>query len=348
MGGSSSKATFATHVQTILERPVDSNDHEFWDELWRTVLTTEEIFEIITPDDVRKLIKDQQENSRVIFTQAVAQLYQVVETPYPIYFPQALNCARVLARLLPFLLESKSQFVHELLWNKKFVKNAQEESKSPPGPDEVQESEPLAVILVNTLFHLLFLPEFTIEDPNVEFSESDIDTPAFKSALMWAPGVGSTEKTVVTSTQFDSNRVDVLRLMTAAFCDSLYQNPDTYDFCQSMWLEVATSVDAPYAEIVFNSLINTVLGKALIAHSRCCMPFLIISFLRFDYRLRSNWMGCSIRQLLSCRYSEDGHGECRASVTDLVGLWSPDRSRPDDDSEWSTGRVGNRYTSTRI
>jgi hypothetical protein len=39
------------------------------------------------------------------------------------------------------------------------------------------------------------------------------------------------------------------------------QNPDSYDSCASMWLEVATSSDAPYAEIVLFSLMNTVLGK---------------------------------------------------------------------------------------
>eukprot|EP01034_Spumella_vulgaris_P003302 gene3302-4254_t len=48
---------------------------------------------------------------------------------------------------------------------------------------------------------------------------------------MWAPGVGSTEKTVVNSTQFDTNRIDIIRLMIAAFSDSLYQNADTYDSC---------------------------------------------------------------------------------------------------------------------
>jgi len=31
--------------------------------------------------------------------------------------------------------------------------------------------EPLAVILVNALLHMLFLPDFTIEDPNVDFGE---------------------------------------------------------------------------------------------------------------------------------------------------------------------------------
>lgn len=82
----------------------------------------------------------------------------------------------------------------------------------------------------------------------------------FKSALMWAPGVGSQEKSVVYSTQYDRNRIDILRLMISSFSDSLYQSPDSYDSCDSLWLEVGTSSEAPYAEIVFYSLLNVVLG----------------------------------------------------------------------------------------
>ena len=119
------------------------------------------------------------------------------------------------------------------------------------------------MILVNTIFHLLFLPDFTIEDPDVDFNESDINTMEFKAALMWAPGVGSLEKSIVGSTQFDHNRIDVLRLLIASFCDSLYQHADSYDSCRSYWLEVATSVDSPYAEIVCYSLLNTVLVRVL-------------------------------------------------------------------------------------
>ncbi len=313
MGGASSKQTFTELVHVLLEKDIDTNDHEFWDELWKTVLNIEEIFEIISADDVRRLINQHPENVRTIFTQAVAQLYQVIQTPYPIYFQQALNCTRVLCRILPFLLENnQSKFVQELLWSRRVVKSVNVNASGEPLPssnapqrtdsaevtdskgnnkieeaesgaedsqtanesvtgseinkvegveeDEFQESEPLAVILVNTIYHLLFLPDFTIEDPNVDFNENDVDTPAFKSALMWAPGVGSIEKTVVTSTQFDTNRAEILRLLIGAFSDSLFQNPDSYDSCASLWLEVATSVDAPYAEIVFNSLINAVLG----------------------------------------------------------------------------------------
>ena len=258
MGGASSKSVFTGIVKKILTEEVDASNNAFWDELWKTTLTVEEIFELVQPDDVRKLISDHPNNLKIMVTQAVAQLYQVVETPYPIYFDQALNCARILARLLPFLLESKSKAVRDMLWSRSFM-NKPPQSNDSEGT--VHDSEPLAVILVNTLFHLLFLPDFTVEDPNIEFSESDVNTKEFKTALMWAPGVGSTEKAVTNSTQFDSNRVDILRVMIAAFCDSLFQSADGYDSCASLWLEVATSVDAPYAEIVFYSLMNTVLGK---------------------------------------------------------------------------------------
>ena len=106
----------------------------------------------------------------------------------------------------------------------------------------------------------MMVTDFTIEDPNMDFNEEDVRSQEFKSALMWAPGVGSKEKSVVSSTQYDKNRIDILRLMISAFCDSLFQAPDSFDSCESLWLEVGTSADAPYAEIVFYSLMNVVLG----------------------------------------------------------------------------------------
>lgn len=187
------------------------------------------------------------------------------------YFDQALNCTRLLARVIPIMLETDSKFVMDLFWSKQVVSTPgradAEGDKGEAGvedpPATQTESEPLAVILINAMFHLLFLPDFTIEDPNVDFNDEDVKSQQFKNALMWSPGVGSVEKTVVGSSQYDLNRIDVLRLMVAAFCDSLYQHPDSYDCCQSYWLEVGTSADVPYAEIVFYSLINTVLGKSV-------------------------------------------------------------------------------------
>jgi hypothetical protein len=40
----------------------------------------QEIFELMTPEAVRALIRQRPGNLQTLFTQAVAQLYQVVET----------------------------------------------------------------------------------------------------------------------------------------------------------------------------------------------------------------------------------------------------------------------------
>ena len=283
MGGVSSKVQFERIVRQLTTKDIEPTDHDFWDNLWKTDISTEEIFELISATDVRKVINERPNNLRTLFTQAVAQLFQVVETPYPVYFDQALNCARILARILPFMLESNSEFAKNLCWQKQLVQkekpavgasidgNSTHTSSSSGGTEEfavtgesttttgqTQEGEPLAVILVNAIFHLLFLPDFTIEDPQKDFSDEDIHTQEFKNALMWAPGVGSVEKSVNSSTEYDMNRVEILRVMIASFSEALYQNPDTYDSCASIWLEVATAADAPYAEVVLYSLLNTV------------------------------------------------------------------------------------------
>ena len=86
------------------------DDADFWDELWKIPSSAEEVFELISPIAARKLLNERFENLATLFTQATAQLCQIVETPYNIYFDQALNCVRVLTRILPFLLEKGLYF----------------------------------------------------------------------------------------------------------------------------------------------------------------------------------------------------------------------------------------------
>jgi len=92
---------FLSHfIQCILK-----DDADFWDELWKIPSSAEEVFELISPSAARTLRDQRFDNLATLFTQATAQLCQIVETPYNIYFDQALNCVRVLTRVLPFLLE---------------------------------------------------------------------------------------------------------------------------------------------------------------------------------------------------------------------------------------------------
>ena len=280
MGGQSSKIQFGNNLNTLMKQDIDPNNHVFWDELWKTPLTIEDIFNIITPTDIRRLCIGRPKNIKTIFTQAIAQLYQIVETPYPIYFNQALNCIRILARFLPTMIEfSQSKRISDLFWKRQSMlmhtrgggddatdtttitahptesggklRHTDTNNKSPDSdssprglrshltsprhPDttgghnyDTQESEPLAVILINTLFHILFLPDFTIEDPHIEFVETDATSNEFRSALMWSSGVGSAGhvRTPQTSAALDRNRLEVLRLMLSAFCETLYMSPE--------------------------------------------------------------------------------------------------------------------------
>jgi High-temperature-induced dauer-formation protein len=92
-------------VSALVNSDVSADNAEFWDELWKIPSSPEEVFELISPRAARKLRDEKFDNLATLFTQATAQLCQIVETPYNIYFDQALNCVRVLTRILPFLLE---------------------------------------------------------------------------------------------------------------------------------------------------------------------------------------------------------------------------------------------------
>ena len=48
MGPSSSKTHFAGIVTNLLTSDIAGDDYDFWDDLWKVSLTTEEIFELIS------------------------------------------------------------------------------------------------------------------------------------------------------------------------------------------------------------------------------------------------------------------------------------------------------------
>lgn len=217
------------------------------DELWKLNTTPEDIFELISPDDVRQLKKERPDNLVTLFTQAVAQLCQIVHTPVPVYFGQALNCVRILTRILPFLLEGdlrgEDPFVERLCWSV-------EEDE-----DDDEPSEPLARLVVHAALHLLFLPGFSVDA--TAFDEEEEETEVTQSAL-WAPGVGGFEASPAQASSFDRNRVEVLRLLLSATCEPLYLSAEAYDPWASRWLSVATAQDLPNARLLFYSLLNVI------------------------------------------------------------------------------------------
>mmetsp|Transcript_17460 Transcript_17460/g.25220 ORF Transcript_17460/g.25220 Transcript_17460/m.25220 type:complete len:781 (-) Transcript_17460:88-2430(-) len=178
MGASASREKFRESVSALTEVDVSADDAEFWDELWKIPSSGEEVFELISPEAARKLRDDRFDNLATLFTQATAQLCQIVETPYNIYFDQALNCARVLTRILPFLLEKgdlgdPDENVEHLCWgtgagqpgDEKIGLVVGDDTSTIPteGPQPEEEQEPLALLVVHAAMHMLFLPQFTCD-----------------------------------------------------------------------------------------------------------------------------------------------------------------------------------------
>ena len=60
--------------------------------------------------------------------------------------------------------------------------------------------------------------------------------------------------------EYDGNRVEVLRLLCAMLSSSMYTPVSRYDCCSNVWLEIVTGADVPYADLTLRTLLNSVLG----------------------------------------------------------------------------------------
>ncbi|RQM23526.1 hypothetical protein B5M09_004121, partial [Aphanomyces astaci] len=236
MGNSDSKSKFRESVYKLSNEEVASRQLEFWDKLWKIPTTAEEIFTLIQPDDIRMLRQNQQGNLSTMLTQAISQLHQIVETPLPKYYPQAVNCIRVLTRVMPFILEV---------------------------PSAVPMS--LAQKLVDATLGLLFLPDFTVSAGAYKAYRDQLSASANNNVvyppLLWYNGVGYPDVSAVASVQFDKNRKEVLKLLLTCFSSILYHtavqvsSPPYVD----PFLAFATRKNSRFAPTLFYSLVNVTL-----------------------------------------------------------------------------------------
>jgi len=258
MGNSNTKERFRDSIELLQQKDIPKEEAEFWDELWKLKTTTDLVFELISPKDVRKLRDVHPENLHNLIEQAVCQICHVIQTPLPQYYDHALNCVRVLTRTIPFILERPTDpWVKETCWK------------------SVGEAEPLGHLAVHAVMHLLFLPGFTVDVDSFEDAESgenkyasELNHKAINSSesmvfevrfprAAWANvNDGST-----ISSNYDTNRIEVIRLMLGILCEPLYQSAELFSPTLSgHWSQVATQYDAPFASLLFNSLLYTVLG----------------------------------------------------------------------------------------
>eukprot|EP00636_Phaeomonas_parva_P016493 CAMPEP_0118869314 /NCGR_PEP_ID=MMETSP1163-20130328/12700_1 /TAXON_ID=124430 /ORGANISM="Phaeomonas parva, Strain CCMP2877" /LENGTH=166 /DNA_ID=CAMNT_0006804197 /DNA_START=158 /DNA_END=655 /DNA_ORIENTATION=+ len=156
MGNDASRTRLRAAADALLERDVEWEDPDFWNELWDNSVRAEDVFEAFSPDQVAKLVELRPKNLEHVCHLAVAQLIQFIEEPRPAYVDNALNCVRVLTRVMPVLLErgDDDEVINGIFWA----------SKPLAGAPKGKEEDPLAILLVHVVLHLLFVPGFTIDD----------------------------------------------------------------------------------------------------------------------------------------------------------------------------------------
>lgn len=144
----------------------------------------------------------------------------------------ALNCIRVLTRILPYIYEAeqlteweekffwgmrrrrtrRSQVAGEVLFDET---QADGDETTDAQEQEFEEAKPLAEELIDTLIDLLFYAEFTI--PHLSQSKGPV------TYAIWQSGVGC-KTSIATNKELESNRCEVLRLLLTMTSKAMYMS----------------------------------------------------------------------------------------------------------------------------
>lgn len=192
------------------------------------------MFSLFSPTDIRRTRDIALENVETLILAICSRLIVLRHHPS---FPDAdiapdrhaLNCIRVLTRVLPYLYESEAlrEWEDNFFWaarRKRTRKSALaneiifDESLTSPRltDDDFEDAKPLGEELIDTLIDLLFFSELTVPkqprgSPKVSYS-------------IWQSGVGC-NTTIPTTREYESNRIEILRLLLAMTSQAIYMSP---------------------------------------------------------------------------------------------------------------------------
>lgn len=142
----------------------------------------------------------------------------------------ALNCIRILTRIIPFIYEAENleQWEEKFFWGARRKRSLQKstsagevlfDESAPIGDHETDGSEyhevkPLAEELIDTLVDLLFFPDFTL--PKSPGKKNQV------TLTIWQSGVGST-RSPASNQEIDSKKMEILRLLLTIASKSMYK-----------------------------------------------------------------------------------------------------------------------------
>ena len=280
MGASDSKLVFKKGIFRLSEeRRIPADDH-YWTSFWELPESPEDIFSLFSSADIRRTRDSTLENLETLLSAVTARLFLLRHHPSfpdPELAPEreALNCIRVLTRVLPYIYERDSlqDWEHRFLWSAR-RRRTQPPSRSAEvlfdgatdnaadakgdgdgygdgdGDGNLEEAKPLAEELIDTLTDLLFFSGFTVAQqppgkPRVSYT-------------IWQSGVGC-NTSVPTTKEFESNRCEILRLLLTLASPGMYQQPGALPAHGVRALTyICTCPDKQVVLSVLCSLLNTV------------------------------------------------------------------------------------------
>lgn len=183
----------------------------------------------------------------------------------------ALNCIRILTRLLPYLYEKEplAAWEERFFWGARrqrtrksaiasevlFDEGQPEEDAEAKNEASFEDTRPLAEELIDTLIDLLFFSDFTLP-------KQPSDKPKVTYAI-WQSGVGC-HTAVATTKEFESNRSEIMRLLLTLTGQSMYMAPTVLPSRGVRSLTyLCASADKQVVLSVLCSLLNTASGELI-------------------------------------------------------------------------------------
>ncbi|KAL0882840.1 hypothetical protein ABMA27_016375 [Loxostege sticticalis] len=249
MGNADTKLNFRKAVVhlTSKSQPIDAAEDRFWDQFWsESVTNVQDVFALVPGAEIRALREEAPNNLATLVYKAVEKLVKTVDSSCRTQKEQltALNCARLLTRVLPYMLEEPEW--HSFFWS------------SLPAAAENEQSIPLAQSLINAICDLLFCPDFTVVSTKRSGPERAEELSSLDSCeYIWAGGVGFARSPPRVA-QHEAARTELLRLLLTCFSETIYKPAQQAATHHNKWIAYLTSPENRHALPLFTSLLNTV------------------------------------------------------------------------------------------
>ena len=208
-------------------------------QFWELPESTEDVFSLFSPVDIRRTRDCSISNLETLILAITSRLIILKNHPSfpdPELAPDrdALNCIRILTRILPFVYEAEhlEEWEDKFFWARRKKKSRRAQIASEVLFDEGQDDEhqkkpddgyddtkPLGEELIDTLLDLLFYTNFTI--PRIPRAKSKV------TYAIWQSGVGC-NTTMGSNKEMEGNRCEILRLLLTLTSKSMYMHPSGY------------------------------------------------------------------------------------------------------------------------